>query len=228
LLKNFEDIMASGYSVSLFTDWQSEVINQVWIKRVTNSDGPIEAETDFYGAHSADVDRHPVDDLTAENCTDQLGIPGPWHERLPHFRMDFVPSSGEELQSEYFVPAEHAKAAIEAMQGIGSQLEPVLIVSELRSIAADDLWMSTCYQLPSIAFHFSWNLDPDGVIKVLPIVEEALRPFGARPHWGKVYTMSADEVRILYPKFKDFRELLNEVDPSGKFRNDFLQQTFFD
>jgi len=229
---HFDAITASGYSVSLFTDWSGPRINQVWVKRrVADRDdrdaaGEREAgeAREFFGARPATVKRHPIVSLPAEPCTEQLGIPGPWHERLPHFRMEYVPSSGAELQSEYFVPRQHALAAFRAINGLRDQIVPLLQMSEVRTIAADDLWMSTCYQRDSVAFHFTWVLDWPAVAALLPLIEERLAPFDARPHWGKLFTMSPARLGAVSPRLGEFRALARELDPAGKFRNEFLER----
>jgi xylitol oxidase len=159
-------------------------------------------------------------------CTEQLGVPGPWHERLPHFRPDFTPSSGQELQSEFFLPRDGAPAAIEAMRGLGDLLAPVLQISEIRTIAADDLWLSPAYGRESVAFHFTWIEDGAAVDPVLDAVEERLLPLGARPHWGKVFHAAPERIRALYERADDFRALMRRFDPEGKFRNPFVDGFF--
>ncbi|HWA33515.1 MAG TPA: FAD-binding protein, partial [Cyclobacteriaceae bacterium] len=94
LKDNFDAIMSAGYSVSLFTDWQNKTISQVWIKSRVEEGKTLEMQPEFFGAKAATRNMHPITALSAENCTDQMGAPGPWHERLPHFKMDFMPSSG--------------------------------------------------------------------------------------------------------------------------------------
>jgi alditol oxidase len=162
--------------------------------------------------------------MPVENCTQQGGVVGPWNERLPHFRMEFTPSSGDEIQSEYLVPAEHGAAALAALATIRDRIAPVLHVSEIRTVRADDLWLSESHGRDSVALHFTWQKDPDGVAAVLPALEDLLAPFGPRPHWGKVFTTDPDVVRALYPRADDFRRLAATMDPGGKFRNDFLDR----
>ncbi len=188
---HLDDIFASGYSVSLFTDWQNHRATQVWIKRRVDQAPHVEPKADFYGAKPATRNLHPLAGHSAENCTEQMGIPGPWYERLPHFRMNFTPSSGAELQSEYFVPRDKGYAAILAVEQLRDQITPHLFISELRTIAADDLWISPCYQRPSMTLHFTWKPEWPSVKKLLPLIEEKLAPFGARPHWAKLFTMTA-------------------------------------
>jgi xylitol oxidase len=156
-----------------------------------------------------------------------MGVHGPWYERLPHFRMGFTPSSGQELQSEYFVARQNAVEAILAIERLRDQVSPHLLISELRTIDADDLWMSPCYKRPSLAIHFTWKPDWDSVRKVLPIIEKELAPYQARPHWGKLFTMEPAQLRSRYEKVVEFKDLLKEHDPHGKFRNEFLTNTLY-
>jgi alditol oxidase len=227
LKDHFEEIMSAGYSVSLFTDWRHKRVNEVWLKRRIVKGVPRDAKAEFYGAKLAAKNLHPIAELSAENCTEQMGVPGPWYERLPHFRMGFTPSSGKELQSEYFVPRTNAVEAILAVERLRDVVSPHLMISELRTIDADQLWMSTCYQRASLAIHFTWKQDWDSVRKELPRIEKELAPFKARPHWGKLFTMDAGELQKRYDRLSDFKRLLKEYDPRGKFRNDFLDTNLY-
>jgi xylitol oxidase len=225
--EHFDAIQSSGYSVSLFTDWQKQRLNEVWIKSRVGGAQTFAAPREFYGAKLASRDLHPIAELSAENCTAQMGVPGPWYDRLPHFRMGFTPSAGKELQSEYFVPRHNAIDAILAVERLRDQVSPLLLISEIRTIAADDLWMSTCYHRPSVAIHFTWKPDWPAVRRVLPIIERELAPFQPRPHWGKLFTLSPKELRSRYEKLADFIQLTTKYDPKGKFRNDFLNTNLF-
>jgi alditol oxidase len=223
LAEHFEAIMSSGYSVSLFTDWQKKRIKQVWIKRRVEDGETIQAaDPEFHGARVATRNLHPIAELSAENCTEQMGVPGPWYERLPHFRMGYTPSSGKELQSEYFVPRKDAVEAILAIERLRDRVGPHLLISELRTIDADRLWMSTCYARPSLAIHFTWKPDWDAVRALLPVIENALAPYAVRPHWGKLFTVEPAQLRSRYEKMSDFKDLLKQHDPRGKFRNGFV------
>lgn len=227
LKEHFEKIIAAGYSVSLFTDWLTDSMNEVWIKSRVEEGTNKAAGPEFYGAKAAVKNLHPIAELSAENCTEQMGIPGPWHDRLPHFKMGFTPSSGVELQSEYFIPRHHAVEAILAVDRLGKQISPHLFISEIRTIAADNFWMSPCYQQPSVALHFTWKQDWPAVSKLLPMIENELAPFNARPHWGKLFTMSPQVLASRYEKLPEFKKLVAQYDPQGKFRNDFLSTTIF-
>jgi xylitol oxidase len=224
---HLDELFSSAYSVSLFTDWRNATFNQVWLKRRVPDGTSLELESQLFGATLATSHLHPIASLSAENCTEQMGIYGPWYERLPHFRMDFTPSSGEELQSEYLVPRQYAFAALRAIDQSRERVAPLLQISEVRSIAADNLWMSPCYKQACVSIHFTWKKDWSGVRKMLPIIEDQLAAFDARPHWGKLFTMSPRRVQSLYEKLPDFQGLLHFYDPQGKFRNGFLDKYIF-
>ena len=217
LFEHFDEVMASGYSVSVFTRW-GEAADQVWVKLRAAHD-----REDLFGAAAATVDRHPIAGMDAVNCTPQLGRPGLWWDRLPHFRMGFTPSAGDELQSEFLVPREHAVAAIRGMRALAGRIRPVLQVCELRTIAADRLWMSPQYGRATVGIHFTWRPEPDAVAAVLADVEAALAPFEARPHWGKVFLAGAAELRPLYERLPDFVRLVERLDPRAAFRNRWLE-----
>jgi len=225
--EHFDEIVSSGYSVSLFTDWQNESINEVWIKSLVDDASNAEAKKDFFGAAPATKNVHPIIELPAENCTEQMGVPGTWYERLPHFKMGFTPSSGKELQAEYFVPHEHAVEAIQAIQKMGKEIGPHLFISEIRTIDADDFWMSTCYKQPSVTIHFTWKQEWNAVSKLLPAIEKELAPFNAKPHWGKLFTMSPSTLASRYQKMNDFKKVVAEFDSKGKFRNEFLEKNIY-
>ena len=227
-LAHFDAIIASGYSVSFFTDWRSDAINQLWLKQRVTDQEAAEAAPELFGARLATGDRHPIGDLSPVNCTAQMGVAGPWYDRLPHFRMAFTPSSGQELQTEYLVPRRHALAALEAVNGLRSRIAPLLQISEIRLIAADDLWLSPFYQQDSVGIHFTWQPQWPAVQALLPDIEAALLPFDARPHWGKLFTMPGAHVQSLYPKLAAFRALRDQYDPAGKFRNPFIDTYLYD
>ena len=220
LFENFDEITSAGYSVSVFTRW-SEAIDQVWVKsRVT--DAPEPDRGDLFGAIAATVDRHPILGLDPVNCSPQLGVPGLWSDRLAHFRTNFTPSSGQELQSEYLVSRRHAVVAIQAVRALAYAVQPVLKVSEIRTVAADQLWMSPQYGQDTIGIHFTWKREQDAVERVLVDIEGALAPFDARPHWGKVFLAGAASIAPLYERLPDFTRIVDRLDPRGAFRNAWL------
>ena len=225
LEKNFESILGAGYSVSLFTDWMNNNVSEVWVKSKVAEEIEFIPRLDLFGAKPATRNMHPIVELDAINCTDQMGVPGPWHERLPHFKMNFTPSSGKELQSEYFMPLENGIAAFKAINAYGSEWKNDLFISEVRTASADDFWMSTAYKRASFIIHFTWK-QQENVYKLIPKVEALLKPFGARPHWGKLFTFDKAYLQSMYPRFQDFVTLTKEFDPNGKFRNDYLERIF--
>jgi xylitol oxidase len=219
-LGHLDQVMGAGTSVSVFTSW-GEPIEQVWVKsRVT--DGPEEGRGDLFGAAAATVQRHPVLGVDPADCSPQLGRPGPWFDRLPHFRAAFRPPGGDQLQSEYLVPRRHGRAALSAVRRMAGAIRPVLQVAEIRTVAADRLWLSPQYAEDTVALHFSWTLDQAAVERALVSLEAALAPFQARPHWGKLFLAGAPELARLYERLPDFRMLARRLDPRGAFRNRWL------
>lgn len=217
----FDSVTAAAHSVSLFTTWADPgFVDQVWLKRRPDRDAP--APLELFGAAPATVELHPLPGISAENCTAQLGVAGRWLDRLPHFRLEFMPSAGEELQSEFLVPREHAVAALNAVRGLAPRIAPLLFVSEIRTIAADELWLSTAYETDAVALHFTFKPQQADVEALLPDIEAALAPFRARPHWGKLFT--AGDVSGLYPRASDFAALRTQLDPGRKFGNEFLER----
>ncbi len=212
-----DEVFGAAYSVSVFTDWRSSAA--VWLKYRTDQPVP---SWSLGRATSHAV--HPVPGASPEFCTEQLGVPGPWHERLPHFRAEFTPSAGDELQSEFFVASVDAPAAFAAIRSMGDLIAPVVHIAEIRSVRADDLWLSPAYGRDSVTFHFTWIADSTAVAPVLAAVEERLMPLGARPHWGKLST--ASDVIGRYSRAGDFARLMREFDPTGKFRNPYVDSLF--
>jgi xylitol oxidase len=220
LAGHFDEITGCGYSVSAFTTW-GEDVETVWVKSRTDEPDPVEG--DLFGAAPATVDRHPVPGLDPTPCTPQRGRPGPWSDRLPHFRTGFTPSTGDELQSEYLVPRQDAVPALEALRTLAPRIRPLLQISEIRTVAADRLWLSMSAERPSVAVHFTWKPLAAEVAALLPDLEGALAPFSARPHWGKVFRAGAAAIAPLYPRHADFVRLVERLDPRGAFRNPWLE-----
>ncbi|MGD6742483.1 FAD-binding protein [Streptomyces sp. BH106] len=214
---DFDAVSAAAYSVSLFTDWRGPRFDQVWVKR------RLPDALDFRWAEAAVDAQHPVPGMSAVHCTEQFGVPGPWHERLPHFRAEFTPSNGDELQSEYLLPREHAAAALAALDAVRDRIAPVVQVCEVRTVAADTQWLSPAYGRDTVAFHFTWVADTERVLPVVSLVEDQLREFGPRPHWGKVFTADPARVAARYPHAADFVALAERLDPEGKFSNAFVR-----
>lgn len=221
LLENYDKVTSRAYSVSIFTNWAGDDVGGVWLKSRLGESKPPQ---DLFGAKPMVVPVHPLPDQPPTSMTEQRGIPGPWIDRLPHFKLDFTPSNGDELQTEYIVPRRHAVDAISAVRALAERITPHLHITELRSMAADSLWLSGAYETDAVAIHFTWKKDPDAVLPLLPVIEEALAPFDARPHWGKLFHSVP---RQLYPRLGDFVALAQELDPEGKFRNEYLERNVF-
>lgn len=227
LERHFDEVFASGYSVSVFTDWQNHEATQVWVKRKLAAGDENHWDQELFGAKLSTVKLHPLADHPAESCTEQEGIPGPWYDRLPHFRIGQTPSSGQELQSEYFVPYERGYEAVLAVEKLHERITPHLFVTELRAVAADDLWMSMAYQRQSLAIHFTWKPEWPAVRQVLPLIEAQLKPFAPRPHWGKLFTLAPARIDAAYPRLRAFKALAGQYDPLGKFRNKFVSENLY-
>jgi alditol oxidase len=215
--EHLDAALRSGYSVSCFTDWTASRFTQVWRKCRTDLPDP-----GWSVGVPADGPRHPIRGLPGGHCTEQLGRPGPWYARLPHFRLEFTPSHGDELQSEYLLGLADAADALAALDAVRDRLAPVALVSELRAVAADELWLSPGYRRDTLAIHFTWRPEPDAVYPAIAAVEEALAPYAPRPHWGKLARLDPATVAATYDRYDDFRALVHRCDPDGKFGNEFL------
>ncbi|MBB2975817.1 xylitol oxidase [Microbacterium endophyticum] len=218
-----DDVTSAGDSVSIFTTWQSaDDVDNVWVKSRTDRPHP---DLTFIGAIEAESSRHPIPEIDPTPTTTQIGIPGPWYDRLPHFRLDFTPSVGDELQSEYIVDRSDAVATIAALRTLAPRIAALLHVCEVRTVAADDLWLSEASGRDSVCFHFTWHRDEASVREFLPELEAAL-PLSARPHWGKVFTLEGAALRERYPRWDDFVALRAKYDPDGRFDNSYLRRLF--
>ena len=222
-LSHLDAITAAAYSVSIFTNWDEDEVTQIWLKAREDEGGP-ELGDELLGAAAATGPTHMRRGAGTEAVTSQLGRAGSWDRRLPHFRMEFTPSHGEELQSEYLVPRRHAVEAIERLRGLSDRFTHLLHVAEIRTIARDDLWLSGAYDADAVGFHFTWVRDVAGVSAVLPAMESALLPLGGRPHWGKLFVAGPEEVAQLWPRLSAFQRLRRQIDPGDKFGNAFLDR----
>jgi xylitol oxidase len=227
LKNNFDNIQSRGYSVSLFTDWKNKNINEVWIKSRVEKGNITADDLELYGAKRATQNMHPIATLSAEHVTEQMGKPGPWYDRMAHFKMGFTPSAGEELQSEYFVPIEHAYEAMMAIEKLSDKISPHLFISEIRTINADDFWLSPCYKRTCVAIHTTWKQEVETVMDLLPLFEAQLAPFNPIPHWAKLFTLSPEVIQSRYEKLPDFKQLVAKYDPNGKFQNEYLTNIWY-
>jgi len=224
VLKAFDEVMASAYSVSLLDDLGSPVVRELWQKTRVESvaDGHQEPEPvpeTLHGGTWYDDAEQPAD----HSLNVRAGIPGPWSERLPHFRLDAPPSAGgDELQTEYFVDRRHAVDALRTLRSLGDRISPQLHAAEIRSAAADDLWLSPAYERDSLCIGFTWRKHPTEVMALLPDIEAALEPYEPRPHWGKLFSFKREDLARRFPRLPDFLELTRTYDPTGKFSNAFI------
>jgi xylitol oxidase len=223
VLERFDEVTSAADSVSIFTDYGDDA-GQLWLKTRVDPARPWERRAEAFGAAAAAVTLHPVAGLGIENLTEQLGEPGCWADRLPHFRVDAVPASGHELQTEYMVPRTHAVDAIKAIWALAPLIRPHLLISEIRTVAADDLWLSPAYGADTVCIHFSMKPILPIVMDIIPHIERALAPYNARPHWGKLFVATAQELAPRYPRMADFHRLAERLDPRGAFRNDYLER----
>lgn len=226
LLSDFDTVMSAGYSVSLMTTWSGPAVTRLWIKTRVSEGAPAAAAPAHLGVASAAYpSARPGAEANARLTP--FGLPGPWSERLPHFRTDVVPGPEGHLQSEYMLPRAQAPAAIEGLRTIGARIDRLLWGTEIRSMTGDGLWLSPAFGGDTVAIHFSWRRDLDAVADITAEIEAMLLPLGARPHWGKIMHMPAATLLPLYPQLPAFRDLARSWDPTGKFRNEFLDRHIF-
>ena len=214
--ENIIEILSGAYSVSFFSTWDDDQVCEIWYKSKTTPPAT------YFGASARTEKAHPIFGEDATAATEQFGQPGPWHLRLPHFKIGQTPSAGKELQSEFFVDSKNAAAAFAAFHAISKDFRHKVLVTEIRSVAADDYWMSPAYGRESVAFHCTWMLD-DEVPHLVSLIEAVLQPFSFRPHVGKVFNVGSYHLRKVLPKFDEFREYVMKTDPGGKFQNDFTR-----
>jgi xylitol oxidase len=224
VLSDLDAIMASAYSVSLMTGWSGRTVDRLWLKtRLPDATPPALARlgavatplATMWGGEGAILQLNP------------FSVAGPWSERLAHFRPDCEPGTVEQIQSEYMVPRARAAEALSLLHGMGARIDRDLLLTEIRSMAADALWLSPAYGADALAIHFTWKRAPAAVATITRDIEDMLLPLGGRPHWGKLMHARADRLAPLYPRLAEFRELACAYDPGGKFRNAFLDTHVF-
>jgi xylitol oxidase len=224
LTSSFQEVMGAGYSVSAITDFAGDDVDMLWVKSRVEDDPWAGLPDELFGARAAAEKLHVTPGNDPLHCTPQLGEPGPWYERLPHFLLEFTPSSGAEIQSEYLLDRWYASQVIEALRGLGHAIAPLVKSAEIRTVAADELWLSPAYQRDVFGVHFTWQPDAAAVSALVKSIEAALQPFHPRPHWAKVFG-EGHQWSELYPRLADFRRLAEAYDPRGVFRNPYLSRT---
>lgn len=229
LLSNFDEISAAAYSVSIVTKWSEATVSRLWLKTRLVDGLPLEVTASHLGAAAS------LEHLTAIGTDDFAstfnpfgGVPGPWSERLSHFRFDKDPGPAEQLQSEYMVPRQNTAAALTALRGIADRIDPCLMATEIRTMAADNLWLSLSYGHDAVGIHFTWKFELAAVDALTRDIEALLIPLGGRPHWGKIIHAPAATLAHLYPRMQHFRNLADYYDPKRKFRNDYLAKHVFE
>jgi alditol oxidase len=222
----FEEVMGSGSSVSAVTSFARDTVELLWVKTRLVNDEPRRMPEALFGATAATEQLHMTPGNDPLHCTPQLGEPGPWCDRLPHFLLGYNPSTGAEIQSEYLLDRRHAAGAIEALRNVGPEIAQVAQSCEIRTMAADDLWLSLAYQRPTFGIHFTWRPDATAVAGVLGQIEAVLAPYEPRPHWAKVFT-GPFNFSHLYPRLADFQTLADTYDPHHRFRTPYLLRTVF-
>ncbi|GAA4780537.1 FAD-binding protein [Microbacterium gilvum] len=219
-LAEFDAVMGAAYSVSMFLRWtEPDVVDQVWTKARGDASPRLPG-----GVAEAAEQVHMLAGVSPAATTAQRGEPGPWLDRLAHFRLSHTPSNGAELQSELLVPRAHAVEALRILRGYADVIAPLIQVTEVRSMKADDLWLSPAYGTDAVGIHFTWQQRQPEVEAVVATLEEALAPLGARPHWGKLTRLDREAIAAAWPRFDDFVALAERYDPEGKLRNPFLDR----
>jgi alditol oxidase len=224
---NFDEVLGAGYSVSVMTDFAGPSADLVWVKERLGAGEPQATPPALFGAQAATTQLHPTRGNDPVHCTPQLGLAGPWYNRLPHFLLEFTPSTGSEIQSEYLFDRRHGAGVIEALRGLGPSIGALVKSAEIRTVAADELWLSPAYGVDSAAVHFTWQPNSEEVQKIVVRIETALEPFAVRPHWAKVFGRPSRPWDVLYPRLPDFWALARSYDPDRKFTNAFLDRTVF-
>ncbi len=224
IANNFDLVFDRAYSVSFFSNWAQNSTGQIWMKFLDDSK-PFNISSDWIDGNLAKVKQHPVKINDASPCTDQLATSGKWLDRLPHFKLNSSPVSGDEVQTEYLVDRRYVKQYISELAEIGDEIASKVYTTEIRTIKADDLWLSGAYERETVGFHFTWRKS-DSLVNFLPKIESILGKHDGRPHWGKLFDVPKDKLPSRYPKFSDFEVLLQKYDPNKKFRNNFINKYF--
>jgi xylitol oxidase len=227
LLAKFDAISSAAYSFSIFTKWSGPRANRLWLKTRLGATPAAEFDVSKLGLKRGLPYTVPA---TVENplaLLNPFGVPGPWSDRLTHTRHDVSPPPADQIQSEYLIARPHLGKAVAIIRSMATRIDALLHASEIRTIAADELWLSPFYRQVTVGIHFTWKRQIDAVDAITKELEAALIPLGAKPHWGKVIHADAAALAPLYPCMADFRSCALRCDPEGKFRNAFLEKHVF-
>lgn len=216
IVGHFDQVSNAGYSVSVMTMWAEPSARQVWVKTRLGDDHP---RTNLADLGATPI---PVADLGHGANMNPFGSPGPWSRRLPHFRLDSTPSRGHEIQVEWMVPRSAFPGVALSLREHGDLIDSMLVITELRTVAGDDQWLSPTQGQDVVGVHFTCNPDTDRVLSVLHVIEPILLAAGGRPHWGKFFLASAAELAPRYPQLDRWLRLRDRFDPGHKFGNAFI------
>jgi xylitol oxidase len=228
LLADFDAISSCAFSVSIMTKWSGAAADRIWLKTRLGTTPLEELPIAHLGLTPGPAYAEAVEgDDPATRLNPFGGLPGPWSERLAHFRPDALPGAAEQIQSEYMIARPQLAKAVDVVRRMGKRIDALLHVTEIRTMAADRLWLSPAYDQESVALHFTWVKQPEPVDAITRELEAALIQLGARPHWGKLIHADAAALAPLYPRLADFRACAARYDPAGKFRNAYLERHIF-
>lgn len=219
-VEHLDELTHDLYSFSLAPNWADGGRSLLFAKRLAGQAAPHE----WFGATAARSPRHPSPGADTAAVTEQLGAAGPSSKRLTHFRSEFEPSVGDEIQSEYLVPRRHARAALRALPDFSGVFAQLAHSMEIRTVAGDDLPASPFHAGDTLAVHVTWRRDPARVAAFLPQLESALEAFDARPHWGKAFVTSPERLRQLFPRLPEVDDEARRHDPDGVFRNRWIER----
>jgi alditol oxidase len=226
LIARFDAISSAAYSFSIFTKWSGPSANRIWLKRRIGT-GAAEAELSRLVLKSGPPYSVPAREENPLALLNPFGLAGPWSERLTHTPRDLAPLPAEQIQSEYLIPRPQFANAVAILRSMAGRVDPLLVASEIRTVATDQLWLSPFYRQDTVALHFTWKKEREAVDAVTRDLEAALIPLGAKPHWGKLIHADAATLAPLYPRMADFRALAMRHDSEGKFRNAWLERHVF-
>ena len=228
LLTKFDAVSSVATSVNLLTKWSADAVDRMWCKTRLPDGRARSVSAAHLGASAA-----PLNRISSSVGDPNLilypfgGVPGPWSERLPHFRLDCEPGTRDQIQSEYMLPRTAFPAAATALRAMGQRIDTLLRATEIRTMAADGLWLSPAYGRDTVAIHFTWKREHEAVGRITREIEDLLLPMGGRPHWGKLLHADADALAGAYPQMSAFRALAESYDPGRKFRNAYLEAHVF-
>lgn len=157
-------------------------------------------------------------DAPARYPLDEEGQRCAWsYEVLPNHR----PHKHTEM--EYSVPAEVAPACMRAIRDLlNTRFTEVAWPVEYRALAADDVWLSSAYQRPTVTISVHQDIREQDE-PYFRACEEIFLAYQGRPHWGKVHYLGGEQLAACHPRWRDWWRVRDRVDPNGTFLNDYLE-----